>query len=89
MNCKNESLSNMMIDNGSALDVIPRSTLMNLKYHGTPIRPGGIIVKTFDGSRRSVIGEVDLPIHIGPHVFQITFKVMDIVPAYSYLLGRP
>ena len=89
MNFKNDSLSNVLIDNGSTLNVIPRSTLMKLKYQGTPMCPSGIIVKAFDGSRKSVIGEVDLPIHIGPHLFQITFQVMDIVPAYSCLLGRP
>ena len=59
MNCKNDSLSNVLINNGSSLNVIPRSTLMNLKYQGTPMRPSGIIVKAFDGSRKSVIGEVD------------------------------
>ena len=32
MNYKNDSLSNVMIDNGFALNVIPRSTLMKLKY---------------------------------------------------------
>ena len=62
---------------------------MNLKYQGIPMRPSGIIVKAFDGSRKSIIGEVDLPIHIGPHLFQITFQVMEIIPAYSCLLGRP
>ena len=61
---------------------------MKLKYQGTPMRPSGIIVKVFDGSRKSVIGEVDLPIHIGPYLFQITFQVMEIIPAYSCLLGR-
>ena len=89
MNYKNDSLSNVLIDNGSTMNVIPRSTLMKLKYQGTPMRPSGIIVKAFDGSRKSVTGEVGFPIHIGPHLFQITFQVMDIVPAYSYLLGRP
>ena len=73
MNYKNVSLSNVLIDNGSSLNVIPRNTLMKLKYQGTPMRLSGIIVKAFDGSRKSVIGEVDLPIHIGPYLFQITF----------------
>ena len=53
------------------------------------MRPSGIMVKAFDDSRKSLIGEVDLPIHIGMHLFQITFQVMDIVPAYSCLLGWP
>ena len=73
MNCKNDSLSNVLIDNGSALNFILRSTLMKVKYQGVPMRPSGIIVKGFDGSRKSFIGEVDFPIHIGSHLFQITF----------------
>ncbi|KAI5409936.1 hypothetical protein KIW84_055408 [Lathyrus oleraceus] len=42
-----------------------------------------------DGSRKAVIGEVELPVKIGPSDFQITFQVMDIHPSYSCLLGRP
>ena len=55
MNCKNDSLSNVLIDNGSTLNVILRSTLMKLKYQGALMRPSGIHVKAFDGSRKSVI----------------------------------
>lgn len=86
-NCQGDSLSNFLIDTGSSLNVMPKSTLVKLKYKGGHMRYSGIIVKAFDGSRKSVIGEVDLPICIGPHVFPITFQVMDIVPAYSCLLG--
>jgi hypothetical protein len=53
------------------------------------MRQSGVVVKAFDGSRKTVIGEVDLPIKIGPSDFQITFQVMDIHPSYSCLLGRP
>ncbi|RDX99211.1 hypothetical protein CR513_17758, partial [Mucuna pruriens] len=35
------------------------------------------------------MGEIILPILIGPATFNITFQVMDIHSAYSYLLGRP
>ncbi|XP_050896495.1 uncharacterized protein LOC127103267 [Lathyrus oleraceus] len=88
-NFQGDSLSNILIDTGSSLNVMPKSTLLKLKYKGGRMRHSGIIVKAFDGSRKTVIGEVDLPIGIGPHVFQINFQVMDIVPAYSCLLGRP
>lgn len=53
------------------------------------MRSSGIIVKAFDGSIKTVIGEVNLPMTIGPHTFQITFQVMDIEAVYSCLLGRP
>ncbi|XP_028208435.1 uncharacterized protein LOC114391656 [Glycine soja] len=89
VNCKSDALSNVLVDTGSSLNVMAKSTLDQLSYRGPPMRRSGVVVKAFDGSRKSVIGEVDLPITIGPFVFQITFQVMDIQAAYSCLLGRP
>lgn len=53
------------------------------------MKPSELVVRAFDGSRRMVFGEVDLPTKIGLYTFFITFYVMDIYPAYSCLLGRP
>ena len=89
VNCKSDALSNVLVDTGSSLNVMAKSTLDQLSYRGPPMRRSGVVVKAFDGSRKSVIGEVDLPVTIGPFVFQITFQVMDIQAAYSCLLGRP
>ncbi|XP_050914130.1 uncharacterized protein LOC127128803 [Lathyrus oleraceus] len=58
-------------------------------FKGPEMRTSALILQAFDGSQRQVIGEVDLPICVGPHQFSITFQVMDINPAYSCLLGRP
>ena len=89
MNCQEDVLSNVLVDTGSSLNVIPKSTLSNLSYQGAPMRFDGVVMKSFDGSRKTVIGEVDLPMKIGPCLFQITFQVMDIHTAYSCLLRRP
>jgi hypothetical protein len=89
MNCQSDALSNVLVDNGSSLNVMPKATLARLSYQGTSMRHSRVVVRAFDGSRRSVMGEVDLPMMIGPHVFQITFQVMDIQAAYSCLVGRP
>jgi len=32
-----------------------------------------MIVRAFDGSRREVMGEIELPIKVGPCTFQVTF----------------
>lgn len=53
------------------------------------MKPSRLIVRAFDSSRRFVIGEVDLPIKIGPHTSFVIFYVMDIYPAYKYLLVHP
>ncbi|XP_058741755.1 uncharacterized protein LOC131614145 [Vicia villosa] len=87
--CKGTMLSRVLVDNGSSLNVLPKSSLMRLDYSGVEIRPSELTVRAFDGSKRSVFGEVDLPIMIGPQLFTITFFVMDIHPSYSCLLGCP
>ncbi|KAI5400872.1 hypothetical protein KIW84_065643 [Lathyrus oleraceus] len=89
MSCKDDVMSNVLVDTGSSLNVLPKTTLAKLSYQGPPMRQSGVVMKAFDGSRKTVIGEVDLPVKIGPSDFQITFQVMDIHPSYSCLLGRP
>lgn len=87
--CQEDNLARVLVDTGSSLNVLPKRVLSKLAYKETMVKPTSLIVKAFDGSRRAVIGEVELPILIGPHVFNITFQVMDINPNYSCLLGRP
>nr|KYP55764.1 hypothetical protein KK1_001989 [Cajanus cajan] len=53
------------------------------------LQPSNMIVRAFDGSQRKVMREVVLPIQVGPIIFNVEFQVMDIAPAYNYLLGRP
>ena len=48
-----------------------------------------IVVRAFDGSKRMVHREVDIPIKVGSQTFGSTLYVMDIRPSYSCLLGRP
>ncbi|XP_050914623.1 uncharacterized protein LOC127129497 [Lathyrus oleraceus] len=89
LRCIDTILSRVLVDTGSSLNVMLKTTLVKLLLEGMNIKPSTLIVKVFDGSRRAVIGEVDLPIKIGPTIFTITFQVMDIHPRYSCLLGRP
>jgi len=89
VNCNTDALLNVLVDTGSSLNVMAKKTYDQLSYKSAPLRRSDVMVKAFDGSRKNVLGEVDLPITIGPHVFQITFQVMDIQASYSCLLGRP
>ncbi|XP_050916290.1 uncharacterized protein LOC127131407 [Lathyrus oleraceus] len=87
--CADVTLARVLVDTGSSLNMLPKTTLSQLNIEGVQMRPSALIVKAFDGSKRTVIMEIDLPILIGPQTFRITFQVMDIRPAYSCLLGRP
>ncbi|RDY01717.1 hypothetical protein CR513_14909, partial [Mucuna pruriens] len=87
--CGNYMITRVLIDNGSSLNVMPKTTLEKLYSTGSQLRVSSVVVRAFDGSKREVMGEIMLPIRIGPITFDITFQVMDIGPAYSCLLGRP
>ncbi|RDX69713.1 hypothetical protein CR513_51131, partial [Mucuna pruriens] len=87
--CGEYVMARVLIDNGSSLNVMPKSTLNKLCSIGASLRASPIIVRAFDGSKREVMGEITLPIRIGPTTFQVDFQVMDINPVYSCLLGRP
>jgi len=87
--CQGYVLARVLIDNGSALNVMQKTILSKLSVDGSHMRPSTTVVRAFDDSRREVIGEIELPIQIGPCTFEITFRVMEILPAYSCLLGRP
>ena len=82
-------VTKVFVDNGSSLNVMPKTTLDKFPFNASHIRLSSMVVRTFDGSRQDVRGEIDLSIQIGPHVCQITFKIMDISPTYGCLLGRP
>ena len=85
----NYVLARVLIDNGSSLNFMPKTTLDKISCEGAYLRPSSVVVRAFDGSRREVIGEIELPIQVGPCIFQVVFQVMDILPAYSCLLRRP
>lgn len=53
------------------------------------MRVDALAVGTFDGSRRQIIGEIDLPIWVGPHLFTITLQVVDINSTCISILGGP
>lgn len=43
MNYKEGALSNVLVDTGSLLNVLPKSTLARLSYQGTPMRYSGVV----------------------------------------------
>uniref|UniRef100_A0A2N9EJT0 G-patch domain-containing protein n=1 Tax=Fagus sylvatica TaxID=28930 RepID=A0A2N9EJT0_FAGSY len=67
----------------------PHQSLVHFDIDPTRVRATSMVVRAFDGTRREVIGEIDLPIEIGPQVYDINFQVLRIDSPYNLLLGRP
>ena len=86
--CMDHIVAKVLIDNGSSLHVMPKRTLDKLPFDASYMRPSSMVVRAFDGSCLDVRGKIDLPIQIGRRTCLITFQVMEISPAYSFLSGQ-
>ena len=60
--CKSYTLLRALLDNGSSLNVMPMSTLSRLPIDLSNLRKSQMIVKAFDGTKREVLGNIQLPI---------------------------
>ncbi|XP_016755386.1 uncharacterized protein [Gossypium hirsutum] len=87
--CKGYTLPSVLINNGSTLNVLPLSTLNRLPIDNSHMKTCHNVVRAFDGTKRNVMGRIDIPLLIGPNVYDVDFLVMDIKPSYNFLLGRP
>ncbi|TYK06500.1 uncharacterized protein E5676_scaffold70G00280 [Cucumis melo var. makuwa] len=87
--CKDHHVARVLVDNGSSLNIMSRSTLMKLHIDPPYLRPSIMVVRAFDDARREVIGDIDIPLKIGPSTFNVSIQVIDVNSSYSCLLGRP
>jgi len=85
--CMDHFISRVLIGNGSSLNVMPKTTLNKLPSDVIHLRPSSIVVRAFDGSKREVIGEVKLPVRVGPCTFQVVFQVGHIT-SIQLLAGK-
>ncbi|KAK5785311.1 hypothetical protein PVK06_039883 [Gossypium arboreum] len=87
--CKGYIIPNVLIDNGSALNVMPLTTLSRIPMDLSYLSLCYFTVRAFDGTRREVMGKIEIPLEVGPYIYDVEFQVMDITPSYNCLLGRP
>ena len=87
--CRGTTLAHALVDTSSLLNVLTKKALDILDCEGLTMKPSNIVVRDFDGLKRMVHGEVDIPIKVCSQTFESTFHVMDIRPSFSCLLGRP
>ncbi|KAK8612855.1 hypothetical protein V6N13_092959 [Hibiscus sabdariffa] len=63
--CKGYTLPGVLINNGSALNVLPMTTLKKLPIDATHMKAYQNTVRAFDGTQRDVLGKITVPLLIG------------------------
>ncbi|XP_077249078.1 uncharacterized protein LOC143888502 [Tasmannia lanceolata] len=87
--CNKKKVPEVLIDNGSALNVCPLSTTTTLSFRPESFVPSDQGILAYDGTRRDVIGTLVTEVQIGGEEFDIEFQVLDIKATFLLLLGRP
>lgn len=80
-------ISWVLIDNGSALNVLLMLTLSRIGIDDSLVQLNGMMVRAFDGTKTSACMEIDLKVLVGPCEFEISFVMIDIPAVFSLLLG--
>ncbi|XP_077237263.1 uncharacterized protein LOC143878932 [Tasmannia lanceolata] len=87
--CNKKKVPEVLVDNGSALNVCPLSTATTLGFGPESFIPSEQGILAYDGTRRDVIGTLVTKMQIGGEDFEIEFQVLDIKASFLLLLGRP
>ncbi|XP_077252356.1 uncharacterized protein LOC143891701 [Tasmannia lanceolata] len=87
--CNKKKVPEVLVDNGSALNVCPLSTATTLGFGPENFVPSEQGILAYDGTRHDVIGTLVIEIQIGGEEFEIEFQVLDIKASFLLLLGRP
>ncbi|KAA3488721.1 RNA-directed DNA polymerase (Reverse transcriptase), Ribonuclease H [Gossypium australe] len=68
--CKGYTLPGVLIDNRSALNVLPMSSLNRLPVDSSHMKTCQNIVRAFDGTEKRVMGRIEIPLLIGPNTYK-------------------
>ena len=87
--CSGRRVSSVLLDNGSALNVCPLVTAIDLRFSPSDFRPSIQTVRAYDETQRTVMGTLTTHVMIGPIRYSILFQVLGIRSSFNLLLSRP
>ena len=87
--CLGRRVLDVLLNNGSALNVCPLANTIALGYGPTYFESSRQIMRDYDSTRREVMGTLTLELMIGLIIFQVLFQVLRILVSFNLLLGHP
>lgn len=58
--CKGYIISRVLVGNGTSINIMPVQVLNQLPINSSCVRPSIMVVRAFDGTKRDVVGTLDL-----------------------------
>ncbi|KAA0061209.1 uncharacterized protein E5676_scaffold157G00320 [Cucumis melo var. makuwa] len=86
---REQKLNQILIDNGSAVNILPKSTMNQLGILVEELSNNKLVIQGFNQGAQWAIGTVRLEIVLGDLQASTIFHVIDSRTTYKMLLGRP
>jgi hypothetical protein len=64
--CKDCLIGKVLVDNGSALNVLPKHMLKEMQVDKSHMKPSTMMARAYDGSPRHIIGTLEVELYVGP-----------------------
>src|SRR2546429_5191305 len=80
---------NVMVDDGSALNVCPLKLLSKFKIEAADLEPSSMVIRAYDNTKKGVEGTFTAKIRVGPVESSVEVTVLDIPATFAMLLSRP
>ncbi|KAI4326016.1 hypothetical protein MLD38_031374 [Melastoma candidum] len=89
LKCRDTTVSKVLIDGGSGVNIIPLIVAQKLDVNLEKLPPSSLTIRAFDGAKRQAHGKATLEIKVGPTLFSSVFQIQESAGSFNMLLGRP
>ena len=83
-----QKVNKILVDNGAAINIMPKATLKKWKQSTYTITSSSIIITGFVGERKKVEAVVTVHVTVGSRVCETCFFMVRTGSSYNALLGR-
>jgi hypothetical protein len=80
-------INRIMIDGGSAINLLPLHTLKKIGYSQRDLSHSNIVIHSFNQAGQEAMGTISLKLE--KFMTYVKFHVIDVATSYNALLGRP
>ncbi|XP_020410515.1 uncharacterized protein LOC109946596 [Prunus persica] len=86
---REQKLSRMLVDGGSAVNIMPKSTMIKLGITVNKLSRSRLMIQGFNQGGQRAMGMIRIELVIGDLKSNTLFHVIDAKTSYNLLLGRP
>ncbi|CAL2228190.1 unnamed protein product [Prunus armeniaca] len=86
---REQKLSRMLVDGGSAVNIMPKSTMTKLGITIDELSRSRLMIQGFNQGGQRAMGMIRIELVIGDLRSNTLFHVIDVKTSYNLLLGRP